>query len=325
MKFVLLVVEGEMRGRVVNVGFHRNRPAPQPQALRRASYGCCSRDFLCGESRSNGNHHLKIVVLSPHRDDAAFSLSLSISHWLAVGHAVTILNVFTRSEYAPFSDAEAKPRRERLDYVSALRKREDEAFLAALGGGVKMVDLEVADAPIRLQCDASIVCDMEVRADDPATPQVQAGLGKLLHGDDVALVLPLGLGHHVDHRTARDAALEASTRVPCAFYEELPYAMRDGVRVDLSRFREDASTRLHEELFPVQCHGTHTRPMEWKRRLALGYASQIDAAMADAIANFSHRYHGAERMWANEAWLKIAAREKLSTRQRDIEKEPLPA
>ncbi len=286
---------------------------------------CRERDALARRIRRIGNHLLKIVVLSPHRDDAAFSLSLSISHWLAAGHAVTILNVFTRSEYAPYSDAETRPERERLEYVSALRKREDEAFLAALGGGVKMVDLDVVDAPIRLKCDASIVCDMEVRADDPATPQVQAGLGKLLQGGDVALALPLGLGHHVDHRTARDASLEASTRVPCAFYEELPYAMRDGVRVDLSRFREDASTRLHEELFPVQCHGTHTRPVEWKRRLALGYASQIDAAMADAIANFSHRYHGAERMWANDAWLKIAAREKLSTRQRDIEKEPLPA
>jgi hypothetical protein len=156
-------------------------------------------------------------------------------------------------------------------------------------------------------------------------PRIREGLTKLLKGDDAALVLPLGLGHHVDHRTARDAALERSATVPCAFYEELPYAMRDGVRVDLSRFREDASTRFHEELFPVQCHGTHTRPVEWKRRLALGYSSQIDAAMADAIASFSHRYRGAERMWANEAWLKIAAREKLSNRQRDEEKEPLPA
>ncbi len=264
-------------------------------------------------------------MLSPHRDDAAFSLSLSIGHWLSAGHSVTLLNVFTRSLYAPYSDAETKPEGGRLDYVSALRKREDEKFLAAVGGGIKMVDLDVVDAPIRLKCDASIVCDMDVVADDPAIPQIEAGLAKLLHGDDVALVLPLGLGHHVDHRTARDASLEMSTKVPCAFYEELPYAMRDGVRIDLSRFREDASTRLHEALYPVQCHGTHTRPTEFKRRIALGYESQIDAELADSIANFSHRYHGAERMWANEAWLKIAAREKLSTRQRDEEKEPLPA
>jgi LmbE family N-acetylglucosaminyl deacetylase len=267
---------------------------------------------------------LKIVVLSPHRDDAAFSLSLSLSHWLAMGHSVTLLNVFTRSLYAPYSDAETKSLETRLDYVSKLRKKEDEKFLSAFDGKMTMVDLDVVDAPIRLKCDASIVCDMDVRADDFAIPRVQEGLAELVT-EDTALVLPLGLGHHVDHRTSRDAALEMSARVPCAFYEELPYAMRDGVRVDLTRFREGASTRFHEELFPVQCHGTHTRPAEFKRRIALGYVSQIDEAMADSIVNFSHRYHGAERMWANEAWLKIAVREKLSTRQRDEDKEPLPA
>lgn len=268
---------------------------------------------------------MKIVVLSPHRDDAAFSLSLSLDHWLSVGHSVVILNVFTRSIYAPYRDTGAMPEAERLNFVSSLRRREDERFLAALGGGVEMVDLEVVDAPIRLKCDASIVCDMEVRTDDLAIPRVREGLAKLVKGSDTALVLPLGLGHHVDHRTARDAALELSAKVPCAFYEELPYAMRDGVRVDLSRFREDASTRFHEELSPVHCHGTHTRPAEWKGRIALGYESQIDDAMARGIANFSHRYRGAERMWANERWLKIAVREKLSTRQRDEENEPLPA
>lgn len=248
-----------------------------------------------------------------------------MNHWLAAGHTLTIMNVFTRSLYAPYSDAEMKPDDERLDYVSALRKREDEKFLAALGAGVKMVDLDVVDAPIRLQCDSSIVCDMDVRPDDPAIEQVQAGLHRLVKGTDTALVLPLGLGHHVDHRTARDASLELSAKVPCAFYEELPYAMREGVRVDLTRFREDASTRLHEELYPVQCHGTHTRPAEWKRGLAVGYVSQIDEEMAAAIAGFSHRYHGAERLWANEGWLKCAVKERLSTRQRDQEREPLPA
>ena len=270
---------------------------------------------------------MNLLVLSPHRDDAAFSLSLSISHWLAEGHRVTLLNVFTRSLYAPYSEADAQPEAQRLDFVSALRKGEDETFLKALGGGVKMVDLDIEDAPIRLKCDSSIVCDMDVDPKDPATPRIQKALSEYSSesGKASALVLPLALGHHVDHRVARDAALPFSTQLPCAFYEDLPYATRDGVRVDLSRFREDASTRLHEELFPSLCHGTHTRPTELKRRLAMLYNSQIDAGLADGIAGFAHRYHGAERMWVNEAWSKVAPKEGLSTRQRDPEKEPLPA
>lgn len=192
-----------------------------------------------------------------------------------------------------------------------------------------MLDLDVEDAPIRLQCDSANVCDMDVDPEDGAIPRIQKALKDWVYScgtaADCGLVLPLALGHHVDHRVARDASLPLTPEMPCAFYEELPYAMRAGVRVDLTRFREDAATRLHEELFPVLCHGTHTRPVELKRRIASIYKSQIDGALADAIAGFSHRYHGGERMWANEAWLKIAATERLSTRQRDEQKEPLPA
>ena len=164
---------------------------------------------------------------------------------------------------------------------------------------------------------------MEVDPNDTAVPKIRKALKELAdaqHGTS-ALVLPLGLGHHVDHRVARDASLPLTTDLPCAFYEELPYATRDGVRVDLSRFREDANTRLHEELFPVLGHGTHTRPTELKRRIALLYASQIDAALAETICTFSQRYHGAERMWANAAWMAIAHKETLATRQRDREQD----
>lgn len=269
---------------------------------------------------------MNILVLSPHRDDAGFSLAISISHWLSVGHRVTVLNVFTRSLYAPYSDAESVHLNDRLSYVSAMRKREDEQFLKQIAPA-RMIDLNIKDAPIRLRCDSAKVCDMDVNPSDTCIPKIRKSIASLAEETHAttALVLPLGLGHHVDHRTARDAALPLSTSMPCAFYEELPYATREGVRVDLSRFREDASTRLHEPLFPVLCHGTHTRPVDFKRRLALLYTSQIDATMADVIAGFTSRYHGAERLWANEAWLRCALAEKLSTRQRDPETEPLPA
>ncbi len=251
-------------------------------------------------------------------------------HWLAAGHHVTLLNVFTRSLYAPYSDAESVHENDRLSYVSALRKKEDERFVQHLdpkGSGITMVDLNIKDAPIRLHCDASIVCDMDVDPNDTCIPKIRKALAKLADSGraPTALVLPLGLGHHVDHRTARDASLPLTTEMPCAFYEELPYAAREGVSVDLSRFREDANTRFHEALYPVLCHGTHTRPSEVKKRFAQIYVSQIDNQWLDIVTNFSHRYAGGERLWANDAWLKVAGDNKLSTRQRDEEALPLPA
>jgi LmbE family N-acetylglucosaminyl deacetylase len=272
---------------------------------------------------------LNLLVLSPHRDDAAFSLSLSLARWLGEGHEVTLLNVFTRSLYAPCADLRHVPQRERLDYVSRLRRDEDCEFVQTLGGSFRMLDLDLDDAPMRLGCDASTVCDMDIDPDDPATPHIEQALRQWLNAQEIpgkcGLILPLALGHHVDHRVARDAALPFSTRFPCAFYEDLPYAMRPGVRTDLSRFRDDTKTRLHEPLFPALCHGTHTRPAEQKRRIASIYKSQIDAQQAAAIANFAHRYHGAERLWVNRPWLDIAVTNRLSTRQQDMEKEPLPA
>ncbi len=268
---------------------------------------------------------LNILVLSPHRDDAAFSLALSISRWRASGHKVTILNVFSRSLYAPYSDADTVHENDRLSYVSALRRREDEAFLKQVPG-TAMVDLNLKDAPIRLRCDAAIVCDMEVNPDDPAIAKIRKTVAGMVEGKDAgafgALVLPLALGHHVDHRVVRDAARPVSTHIPCAFYEDLPYATRPGVAIDLSRFREDTASRLHEPLLPVFIHGTHTRPAEFKRRVAGLYASQIDGELAGTIAQFCHRYQGAERLWANAAWL--ATKPHLSSLQPDPEAEPLP-
>ena len=269
---------------------------------------------------------LDILIVSPHRDDAAFSLSISIDHWLSVGHRVTILNAFTKSLYAPYSDAGSVHHNDRLSYVSAMRKKEDAQFLKHVRG-TRFLDLNIKDAPIRLRCDSSVVCDMEVNPEDTCIPKIRKAVTELRDqsNGELCLVLPLGLGHHVDHRTARDAALPVSATVPCAFYEELPYATREGVRVDLSRFREDAATRLHEPLSPILCHGTHTHPAEYKKRIALLYSSQIDEPTAELIADFSHRYHGAERLWANQSWLSIAVSGRLSSRQRDLEAEPLPA
>ena len=73
---------------------------------------------------------------------------------------MTILNVFSRSLYAPYSDAEFVHENDRLSYVSAMRRREDERFVQqmvhelpkAAKANLQMVDLNLKDAPLRLRC-----------------------------------------------------------------------------------------------------------------------------------------------------------------------------
>ncbi len=164
---------------------------------------------------------MKILVLSPHRGDAAFSLSLAITGWLKARHTVTILNVFTRSLQAPFSDAEFVHENDRLSYVSAMRLREDEVFVQRLTqdlprsakGNLQMVDLNLKDAPIRLRCPLEEVCDRPVNPDDPAIEKIRRALERQAEaGAMEALVLPLALGEHVDHLTVRAAAFDPHTQ-----------------------------------------------------------------------------------------------------------------
>jgi len=204
---------------------------------------------------------------------------------------VTILNVFSRSLDAPLSDADTVHENDRLTYVSALRRKEDEAFTRQIPG-LAMVDLNLKDAPIRLRCDRAAVYEMEMDANDAAIPKIRKAVGAMVEGGGAfgALVVPLGLGGHVDHRVVRYAMLAMGTTMPCGFYEDLPDALREGVSVT-------------ESLTPVLLAGTKPDAVEFKRRMAVLYGSQVDGDEARAIAGFSQQYGGAERVWVNGAWV----------------------
>jgi hypothetical protein len=205
-----------------------------------------------------------------------------------------------------------------------MRHREDELFLQRLTHNlpraakthIQMIDLNLKDAPIRLRCPLEEVCDTPVNPEDPAIEKIRKALTRQSEAGAIeALVLPLALGHHVDHLTTLAAALPLTTGLPSAFYEDLPYAATHPsvIADDLEALREDITHRLHEPLTPTVCQ--HASAADLKRRLALGYASQIDEEAANLIANFATRYQGAERLWANQAWQTIAESSHLSTPQ----------
>ena len=241
---------------------------------------------------------MKIVVLSPHRDDAAFSLSLAIAAWLKQGNRITVLNCFTRSDYAPYSDAASIHPNDRMSYVTALRLREDVSWQRHFGPHLLRTELNLKDAPLRLHCSADEVCSLPVNPHDKALFKIRAAIEQLAPD---ALVIPLALGAHVDHLTARDAALPLySDTLPFAFYEDLPYAARPGA-ADLI---ESLAHTLAPGLHPVFAEAP-TDPslaQQRKRTLALSYDSQIDDDVTEQIAAFCLNYDGRERLWANPAW-----------------------
>jgi hypothetical protein len=92
-----------------------------------------------------------------------------------------------------------------------------------------------------------------------------------------------------------------TTTVPTAFYEDLPYATtHPSAATDLESLRESFDQR-NEPLSPVPYEIDSA--VEYKRRLVLGYASQIDEEAGTLISNFATRYNGGERLWVNQSWL----------------------
>jgi LmbE family N-acetylglucosaminyl deacetylase len=245
---------------------------------------------------------VKITVVSPHRGDAAFALGLSIRAWLEEGHAVEVVSCFTRSEFAPYSDVGSVHRNDRVSFVTAVRKREDEEW-RKLHGAAKLTitDLNLKDAPLRLHVGANEVFGRAADASEKVVSKIRRALEMSKAG---AWVLPLGLGGHVDHVTARDVALSAlaTVGIPVAFYEELPEAADAAAEVDVAVAQ--LMLAVQSKLEPVLGGeaGEVEDAVAKKRRVAWCYDSQIDEAATTEIAEFCRRFEGRERIWANAAW-----------------------
>jgi LmbE family N-acetylglucosaminyl deacetylase len=234
---------------------------------------------------------LNILVLSPHRNDAAFSLALSLAAWRKAGHAVTLLNAVTRSIDAPFSDADSLHENDRLSYVSAMRKREDEAFLRLIPG-ITLIDANIKDAPLRRHCAPEDVYTLPFDPNDSAAFKIGKHLTRHLTQPNPVFALPLALGGHIDHRIAREAAATLAADLPCAFYEDLPDA-----------FREASIPDEQPNLTPILTAGPN--PLAWKRKAILLYSSQIETETADRILDHAHSHNDTERLWANDAFSRL--------------------
>lgn len=170
------------------------------------------------------------IYLSPHLDDAALSCGGQIYDRTAAGEHVLIVSVMAGS---PHPSAQS-------DYIDSLhtrwevegdaaaeRRAEDIAACAILGADYLHLDLPdciyrfhpVEGTPLYLS-DADIFGDIH-----PAETVLLADLvGQFQTLPRAgAVIVPLTLGHHVDHLAVR-AAAERAWSEGLAYYEDYPYA-----------------------------------------------------------------------------------------------------
>jgi len=226
-----------------------------------------------------------ITVLSPHRDDAAFSLALAIQSWTAAGEIVSVVNVFTRSIYAPLADVEGEAA------ISALRRDEDTRFQQPFGDALRFEDLGRGEALLRdYDGDDSFIHDGPLSSGDAVeVAWLTERFATWRHEGPV--YAPLAFGDHVDHRIVRDVARQVWPADRLWFYEDLPYGCGAIEALELHAQKVLGATPTSKLL------GADAS-LNGKFEALRSYASQ--ASMGDIVAMLSHaKSHGrAERVWA---------------------------
>ncbi|MEI5687558.1 PIG-L deacetylase family protein [Sphingomonas kyungheensis] len=190
-----------------------------------------------------------IVAISPHLDDAAFSVGGYLAARARAGDRVTIVTCFTGNVAQPTGFALAcqldKGLSADIDYM-ALRRGEDRDACAVIGA--EAVHLPFLEAPHRGYASAPALF-ADRRSDDGLLAPLTVALGEQIErlAPD-RLLGPLAIGDHVDHWVVRDAL--AATGADHLLWEDWPYLRRaaaapdETVRLRHTLTEQDRADRL---------------------------------------------------------------------------------
>jgi LmbE family N-acetylglucosaminyl deacetylase len=165
---------------------------------------------------------VRVLAVSPHLDDAAFSAGGTLAALADAGHDVTVVTCFTATVPRPAGFALACQLDKGLpadaDYM-ALRRAEDTAAMAVLGA--RPVHLRLPEAPHRGYAGAADLFAGVHEGDD-----VWQTVHDVLAGEDADLWLaPQALGGHVDHLQVCRAV--AALDRPVLWWRDSPYVLRN--------------------------------------------------------------------------------------------------
>lgn len=233
------------------------------------------------------NNPLNVYILSPHFDDAAYGLTLTISRLINRNIPVTLINCFTVTKWTalPVEDKDVKS-------VSLLRATEDEAYNSLFNNAISIINLDLLDAPLRngyiFQSSSFAPNEWDL------VEQLKDYLQQNING---ILFCPLAIGDHIDHAICRAAVVQLFKKLDVIFYEDLPYANR----ITEAQILEHVG-KLQEEL-GVQL-SDYTSELEDgnidKEQAIRVYKSQLTEEICSEIIARMNTLKG-ERFWGEEA------------------------
>jgi LmbE family N-acetylglucosaminyl deacetylase len=233
---------------------------------------------------------VRVLIVSPHFDDAPLSLGQSMIDGALSPHRVTVGIVFGRTSWVRWFH----PTRSRAPVAGAIRRAEELHAAMRFRYRVRIAGFE--EAILRLDTtDPAIYLDHDFDADEsPLMPAVREAIDRW-SGDADQVVFPLGVGGHVDHKLCATVGRELSDRgTPVAFYEERPYR---------AYIDDDAVAALASRLDPGLERRDASGDITSTKRRRLFYPSQFDALFEDAAA-IDQAEGRREHVWvsAGAAW-----------------------
>ena len=235
------------------------------------------------------------IFISPHLDDVALSCGALVHSLVQSGQQVSIWTILAGDPPDEDYSAFARENHERWGKTGfealAMRRTEDLAACVRLGARARHFDLPDVIYRRNPQTGAPIVNnDGELFSLIP-NPQMVAKVAALLASEippEAKLVLPLGLGGHVDHHLV--AAAGERFHKTAAFYPDYPYILTDYNAPSLkSGNLQIISTPLTEESLTA-----------WQDAV-LCYPSQIGGFWRDAeetrLALRNYMAGGGGRLW----------------------------
>ena len=187
------------------------------------------------------------IFLSPHFDDIALSCGAIAARLSRMGSRCICIVVFAAPategvELSPFmSEMHAQWERDAgasLQAINEIRRAEEQSAARLLG--LELLCLDFADAPYRAASDGHFFYASDAELFGTVAPEerrllvpeiadkvraIVAGAGAR---GPVRVFAPLGVGHHVDHQLTFWAARTLGPRFATLFYEDYPYAGRQG-------------------------------------------------------------------------------------------------
>lgn len=177
------------------------------------------------------NKKLKIVVFSPHLDDAALDAGDHIRAWTSKGHEVTVVTIF--SSFIGKKISKDARRYTGIEFRSPqefeeVRKKEDKKAMALLG--VDWKHLDFVDGGFRIHNDALVYPSFRelfsgtISSFDRMTQQ-KLEKKMMPYLEFSRAYVPLGVGRHADHILVRRAAEAVFPKSSLGYYIDYPYAL----------------------------------------------------------------------------------------------------